>query len=263
MITPVKPLPFQERAMHTYTLSLWIQLAGILLLALLWFATIRIVQQDHDDELQAAFQTQATLARAMDLPVPEVLDDADGVLLAMKYSQEYRGNITAELRQVLEMPNLAKFTSQASILDTKGEFLFSFRPVQPAVNLADRAQFRAHVERDTGMFYISPVVQGRVSGVQSFHISRRINNPDGSFGGVVSLALQTRYFTENGPFLKKSGRTRCRENMSESAPSRKSRRSSRIGRWGPTRCMWWWRPTRRRSWRGIGCGVNSISARPR
>ena len=196
MITPVKPLPFQKRAMHTYTLSLWIQLAGILLLALLWFATIRIVQQDHDDELQAAFQTQATLARAMDLQVQEVLNDADGVLLAMKYSQEYRGNITAELRQVLEMPNLAKFTSQASILDTKGEFLFSFRPVQPAVNLADRAQFRAHVERDTGMFYISPVVQGRVSGVQSFHISRRINNPDGSFGGVVSLALQTRYFTE-------------------------------------------------------------------
>ena len=196
MITPVKPLPFQERAMHTYTLSLWIQLAGILLLALLWFATVRLVQQDYDDELQAAFRTQATLARAMDLQVQEVLNDADGVLLAMKQSQEYRGNITAELRQVLEMSNLAKFAAQASILDTRGEFLFSFRPVQPNVNLADRAQFRAHVERDTGTYFIGPPVQGRVSGVPSFHISRRINNSDGSFGGVVSLALQTRYFAE-------------------------------------------------------------------
>jgi len=191
-----KPTLSRERALQPYTLSMWIELVGILLIALLWFATFRMVQQDYADELQAAFRTQATLARAMDLQVQEVLNDADGVLLAMKQGQEYRGNITAELRQVLEMPNLAKFASQASILDTRGEFLFSFRPVQPHVNLADRVQFRAHVERDTGIYFIGPVVQGRVSGVQAFHISRRINNSDGSFGGVVSLALQTRYFTE-------------------------------------------------------------------
>ena len=191
-----KPALSRERALQPYTLSMWIELVGILLIALLWFATFRMVQQDYADELQAAFRTQATLARAMDLQVQEVLNDADGVLLAMKQGQEYRGNITAELRQVLEMPNLAKFASQASILDTKGEFLFSFRPVEPNVNLADRVQFRAHVERDTGIYFIGPVVQGRVSGVQAFHISRRINNSDGSFGGVVSLALQTRYFTE-------------------------------------------------------------------
>ena len=191
-----KPTLSRERALQPYTLSLWIELVGILLIALLWFATVRMVQQDYADELQAAFRTQATLARAMDLQVQEVLNDADGVLLEMKQGRETQGNITAELRQVLEMPNLAKFTSQASILDTKGEFLFSFRPVQPTVNLADRAQFRAHVERDTGIYFIGPVVQGRVSGVPAFHISRRINNSDGSFGGVVSLALQTRYFTE-------------------------------------------------------------------
>ena len=196
MNPPAKPTLSRERALHTYTLSMWIELAGIFLIALLWFATVRMVQQDYDDELQAAFRTQATLARAMDLEVQEVLNDADGVLLAMKQSQETRGNITAELRQALEMSNLAKFTAQASILDPRGNFRFSFRPVQPTVNLADRAQFRAHVERDTGIYFIGPVVQGRVSGVQAFHISRRINNSDGSFGGVVSLALQTRYFTE-------------------------------------------------------------------
>ena len=196
MNPPAKPTLSRERALHTYTLSMWIELVGILLIALLWFATVRMVQQDYEDELQAAFRTQATLARAMDLQVQEVLNDADGVLLAMKQSQEYRGNITAELRQALEMSNLAKFAAQASILDTKGNFLFSFRPVQPNTNLADRAQFRAHVDRDTGTYFIGPAVQGRVSGVPSFHISRRINNSDGSFAGVVSLALQTRYFTE-------------------------------------------------------------------
>ena len=196
MNPPAKPTLSRERALHTYTLSMWIELAGIFLIALLWFATVRMVQQDYDDELQAAFRTQATVARALDLQVQEVLNDADSVLLAMKQSQETRGNITAELRQALEMSNLAKFAAQASIMDTQGNFLFSFRPVPPNVNLADRAQFRAHVDRDTGTYFIGPAVQGRVSGVPSFHISRRINNPDGSFAGVVSLALQTRYFTE-------------------------------------------------------------------
>ena len=64
VIPPAKPTLSRERALHTYTLSMWIELAGVVLIALLWFATIRMVQQDYEDELQAAFRTQATLARA-------------------------------------------------------------------------------------------------------------------------------------------------------------------------------------------------------
>ena len=72
MNPPAKPTLSRERALHTYTLSMWIELAGVVLIALLWFATIRMVQQDYEDELQAAFRTQATLARAMDLQPKQI-----------------------------------------------------------------------------------------------------------------------------------------------------------------------------------------------
>ena len=169
---------------------------GFFLLGLLWFATIQMVKQDHDDETRAVFKMHSATTKAMEIQVQDVLNDADNVLQLMKNSQESSGDITKELRQVLEMSNLARFAAQASILDTKGQFLFSFRPVAPRVNLADRAQFRAHIKADSKTSFIGPVVSGRVSGKSSFHISRRINNTDGSFGGVVSLAFQTDFFSE-------------------------------------------------------------------
>ena len=185
-----------KRGIRQYTLSWWIELAGICLLGLLWLAVIQMVQQDHEDERRSVLKMQSASTKAMEIQIKDVLDDADNVLRLMKSSQETSGDISKEIRQVLEMSNLSRFASQASILDTKGQFVFSFRTVAPSVNLADRAQFRAHIERDTKTFFIGPVVFGRVSGTNSFHMSRRINNADGSFGGVVSLAFQSDYFSD-------------------------------------------------------------------
>ncbi len=185
-----------KRGIHQYTLLWWIELAGIALLVLLWLAAIQMVRQDYEDDVRSVFRMQSASTKAMEIQVKDVLDDADNVLRLMKTSQEISGDISKELRQVLEMSNLSRFASQASILDPKGDFKFSFRPVAPRVNLADRAQFKAHIEKDTQTFFIGPVVWGRVSGTNSFHMSRRINNADGSFGGVVSLAFQSDYFAD-------------------------------------------------------------------
>jgi len=69
-------------------------------------------------------------------------------------------------------------------------------PARPAANIKDREHFMVHVAEDSGKLFISKPVLGRSSGKWSLQFTRRINKPDGSFGGIVVTSLDPGYFTE-------------------------------------------------------------------
>ena len=64
-----------------------------------------------------------------------------------------------------------------------------------ALNNADRGYFQIHkAHADLGL-HISPPVTSRLLGVPVIVLSRRIDKPDGSFGGVVQASLRLSYFS--------------------------------------------------------------------
>ena len=63
------------------------------------------------------------------------------------------------------------------------------------VNYADRAYFQAHKAQNNLGLHISQPLVSRLLGSRMIVLSRRINKPDGTFGGVVLGTLNLSYFT--------------------------------------------------------------------
>jgi signal transduction histidine kinase len=68
-------------------------------------------------------------------------------------------------------------------------------PSTPRVSFADRGYFRIHQEDSEVGLYIGEPLRSRSVGVWFVGLSRRIDNPDGSFGGTVVAAVEPRYFS--------------------------------------------------------------------
>jgi signal transduction histidine kinase len=89
---------------------------------------------------------------------------------------------------------LDKFFNLIAIAAADGWVTTIDRSLKPS-NISDREHFRVHVDDDTGSVFISKPVLGRSSGKWSMQFTRRINKPNGSFGGVVIASLDPAYFS--------------------------------------------------------------------
>ncbi|MEZ0250739.1 MAG: diguanylate cyclase, partial [Methylobacteriaceae bacterium] len=82
------------------------------------------------------------------------------------------------------------------VLDENGDSVLDAGAL-PArkVNNADRDYFQAHKARSDHGLYISKPLVSRLTGAPIVVLSRRIDKPDGSFGGVVLGSLKLSYFS--------------------------------------------------------------------
>ncbi|GGF09439.1 hypothetical protein GCM10011611_13660 [Aliidongia dinghuensis] len=63
-----------------------------------------------------------------------------------------------------------------------------------AVSVADRDFFQAHKDTVLNDYFVGAPAHSRLDGQWTFAISRRINNPDGSFAGIVVADVDLSYF---------------------------------------------------------------------
>ena len=89
----------------------------------------------------------------------------------------------------------APYLGAILVIDPEGNLVIDSRSLQFApFNYADRDYFRVHAaSADVGLFISKPVVS-RSDGQWIIGLSRRVNKPDGSFGGVVVGTLHIEYF---------------------------------------------------------------------
>jgi hypothetical protein len=97
----------------------------------------------------------------------------------------YLANTVEALPQIREI----------GVLDANGDWQYSSLPETPAHNNADRDYFIYHRDTPDPGLRISQPITSRLTGRSSIILSRRITKQDGSFGGVLTAAIDSDYFS--------------------------------------------------------------------
>jgi hypothetical protein len=98
---------------------------------------------------------------------------------------KYLAETVAALPQIREI----------GVLDTNGNWRYSSLPETPRYNNADRGYFAYHRDSADKALRINEPLQSGLTGRQTILLSKRINKEDGSFGGVLTAAIESDYFS--------------------------------------------------------------------
>ncbi|MDR3590891.1 MAG: ATP-binding protein [Negativicutes bacterium] len=178
------------------TVSIVIVSFGIVLLCSIWIGLYFKVQSERRLEIDGAVRETASFARAFEEHTSRTIQGMDQTALSLKYQCEKEGLAIDIPRYMAERRLAGQPFVLLSTTDETGELRASSQvPFMPA-NIEDREHFLVHRDLDSGKAFISKPVLGRVSGKWSIQLTRRINKPDGSFGGIVNVAVDPFYFTE-------------------------------------------------------------------
>ncbi len=167
---------------------------GLILTAAAWADVLHRESMDREAEIERIHRENGGLARAFEEHVRRVVQSADNALLYLKY--EYEGGMMNDgIDHYIERTKTDPILNQIALADAGGNLVLSAVPLDKPINIASREHFKVHLAGDTIGLYVGKPVITQVSGTWSFFLSRRLNHPDGSFAGIVSVGLNPAYFS--------------------------------------------------------------------
>ena len=175
--------------------SLGVMLVAGFLIAVLWGAAVFYAQVDRNYAIEGAMRANSQLAHVFEEHAVRTLAQAKqlAAVVGTEYSREGKN---VDLAQLLDKTQFDKELIQAvMIADESGTVIASSSGVSGNTSVADRKHYQAHVARDTGALVIGEPVLTRTARRWSILTTYRINKPDGSFGGVIAVALDPGYFS--------------------------------------------------------------------
>ena len=206
--TAVQKPPGFKRLGHTGPMIWTIVLGAIVILAA-GFTLAQEIVSDEREQVFANFQDiNSKLARSDEVRIRSLLASLDKVLLVVRKDYAERPGLTRDelLRRLEELKVDNELSPRMSMVDASGDIVLSSarnaNDSKPKVNVADRAFFLGHKTDQDDHLHVGIPIQSRVTGKWVVPLTRRITNPDGSFGGVVSMTVDPGLFTE--PFEKTS-----------------------------------------------------------
>jgi len=134
------------------------------------------------------------LAQALDTYIEGIVTQSSMLLLGLSERLEAEGSSPEHLERLRHLidsqQHLLNQLSGIVIYDAQGNWLMSTAGPFPAgSNSADRAFFNHHRDNPSLDAYIGTPIRSRSTNEWVITISRRYNHPDGSFAGVISVAL--------------------------------------------------------------------------
>ncbi len=170
---------------------------AVLILTVLWGGLAVYLHSDKAQTIDNANRQGENLSRAFAEHITSILRSFDQTLRAMANDYAQDADRFDAANAIEKHGVLRDATIQVALIDQDGDLVSSnIATANEGINLKDREHFKVHVARDTGAMFVSTPVVGRVSGRWSIQLTRRVNNPDGSFAGIMLISLDPQYLSK-------------------------------------------------------------------
>src|ERR1700730_16001140 len=166
---------------------------AILLLTAVWAATLGLIKLKYSDAEHDASVSSSELMGTYQAQVSRALHEIDKTLNLVKYWHEggQRQRALAELRDHGLLPPDLLFN--VSIANRQGMITDSTHPPQKQ-DVANDDYFRKQLQSDT--FFIGQPARGPTVD-KNLYFSRRLSAADGTFDGVIVVAVDAGYFVSS------------------------------------------------------------------
>jgi diguanylate cyclase (GGDEF)-like protein len=141
----------------------------------------------------------ANLLLAFEENVRRDLDGVDEVLRELKSEYKETGSVSSQAMARVQRSRSLPLI-HVSVTDVRGSIVNSTRTELLGLNVSDGEYFQHFQRVNEDVVYLARPVIGPKTQKWVFHISRRLNKPDGSFGGTVTAGIDPAYF---GRFYQK------------------------------------------------------------
>jgi diguanylate cyclase (GGDEF)-like protein len=176
----------------------WIALGVLAPLGMLLVSALMLLDLRRD-AWDRAEQTSRNLLQVIERDIARNVEVIDLTLQAVQDNLRTPGlaQFDPALRQLVlfDRAATARDLGVMFVLDENGDVVEDLGVSPPRKgNFADRDYFQAHkADRHLGLYVGQPIVS-RLTGERMINFSRRIDKPDGSFGGLVLGSLKLSYF---------------------------------------------------------------------
>ena len=171
-----------------------VALLAIVVVAVMWATVLDRIEFERVETVADAVKQNANLAIAFEEHTVRTLKGIDQTLLFIKHESEESGS-KLDIRAMVADGIIEKdLFTYIGVVDEHGALTLGSGPFEPT-NLGDREWFKVHQRQSSDALFIGRPLLGRVTGKWAFQMSRRIDKPDGSFGGVVYTSVDPAYFS--------------------------------------------------------------------
>ena len=181
-------------------------LLGLLLCAVLWTATLLQLEAEKKVAQQQALDSVSSLSKAYGQYLLRTLEQMDQLTLQLKYEWENsRGQLRLDQLKTQGMYALPQFAIVA-ILDRKGQPVTATAPLQ-RLRVNERSDFLLRHWRSNSSALRIALGRANAANVDDaatvpgadeslVHFTRRLEDEDGNFDGVLLISIHSSYFSE-------------------------------------------------------------------
>ncbi|HLQ24669.1 MAG TPA: hypothetical protein VK138_02195, partial [Acidiferrobacterales bacterium] len=165
------------------------------LIGIVLAVTMQRIRFERSETIAAVVKQNSNLAIAFEEHTVRTLKGIDQALQLIKHRYEQEG-LKLILHKLVEDGEIDDSIFIGLGVDNEHGKRVLGRDDSKVINVADREFFTFHRQQKNDEMFIGKPALGRITGKWAIHMSRRINKPDGSFGGVVVAAVDPGYFTQ-------------------------------------------------------------------